>query len=260
MGLALPSPGTSPVSGKFTNWTWDASDAPRPVSVGPGGKFAPQYSPDGSRLAYVVDFDGGENFHIFIQDCTAGQPRDLTPDVDFAIQSNFCWSPDGTQIAFLSNQSGCFSTYVMPASGGEARLLLDNGFPAGTVRWSPDGCWLAVMSDAKGQDCAIFIIPLDGSEAFPVVSQGEPINAHNPAWSPDSKKLAFHSDLPNGFHQIGIFEVNTQKITWLTDGDANCRAPAWSKGWHAIDIYPRAGYFRRSHGPRTRWRGARLPG
>ena len=58
------------VTGQWEIYELDlnASNAPRPVSVGPGGKFAPQYSPDGSHLAYVVDFDGGENFHIFIQD------------------------------------------------------------------------------------------------------------------------------------------------------------------------------------------------
>ncbi len=165
--------------------------SPKGVSVGPGGKFAPRYSPDGSRLAYVVDFDGGENFHIFIHDQNTGQHFDLTPDIDFAIQPNFCWSPDGTQIAFLSNKSGCFSTYVMPASGGEARLLLDNGYPAGTVSWSPDGRWLAVMSDAEGQDCALFIIPLEGGEPFPITDENDLLNAYNPAWSPDRNKIGF---------------------------------------------------------------------
>ena len=222
----------------------DASDEPRPVSVGPGGKFAPRYSPDGSRLAYVVDFDGGENFHIFVQECHAarasaagtGEPRllgrnisELTPNIDFAIQRNFCWSPDGTQITFLSNRSGCFSTYVMPASGGEASLLLDNGFPAWDVTWSPDGCHLAVMCEATGQDFNIYTIPLDGSEPFPIADENGPINAHNPAWSPDSGKLAFHSDTRNGFHQIGIFDIPSRQISWLTDGSANCRTPSWSK-------------------------------
>jgi dipeptidyl aminopeptidase/acylaminoacyl peptidase len=233
------------------------SGDPRPASVGPGGKFAPRYSPDGSCLAYVVDFNGGEIYHIFVQECCAGdrspgrsifdargmtlrsgeaslqgerfgEPNDLTPGIDFAIQPNFCWSPDGAQIAFLSNRSGCFSTYVMPASGGESRLLHDNGFPARTVRWSPDGRWLAVMSNAEGQDCAIFIIPLNGGEPFHIADEHGQINAHAPSWSSDSKKLAFCSDAPNGFHQIGIFDLNSKKISWLTDGEANCRDPGWS--------------------------------
>jgi dipeptidyl aminopeptidase/acylaminoacyl peptidase len=236
----------------------NASDEPQPVSVGPGGKFSPRYSPDGSRLAYAVDFDGGENFHIFVKECHAeprslgrsisdsaietlrsgealpqgdiiGEAYDLNPDIDFAIQPRFCWSPGGTHIAFLSNQSGCFSAYIMPASGGEATLLFDNGFPAWAVTWSPDGCYLAVMCEASGQDYNVYLIPLDGSESFPIEDKNGPINAHNPSWSPDSTKLAFHSNTRNGFHQIAIFDTASRQISWQTNGEADCCTPSWSK-------------------------------
>jgi Tol biopolymer transport system component len=36
------------------------SAPPRPITAGPGAKFAPRWSPDGRRLAYAVDLDGGE--------------------------------------------------------------------------------------------------------------------------------------------------------------------------------------------------------
>ena len=134
------------ITGRWEIYELDlnAPGGSRLVSVGPGGKFAPRYSPDGSHLAYVVDFDGGENFHIFVRnhhtessDSLPGElPIDLTPNINFAIQPSYCWSPDGTQIAFLADQSGCFDTYIMPASGGEARLVFTNGFPAASVTWS----------------------------------------------------------------------------------------------------------------------------
>ena len=38
------------------------SSSPQLATRHPGGKFSPKYSPDGSKLAYVVDFDGGESF------------------------------------------------------------------------------------------------------------------------------------------------------------------------------------------------------
>ena len=213
--------------------------SPKMVSMGPGGKFAPKYSPDGSRLAYSVDFDGGENFHIFVHNRITGQYHDLTPSIYYAIQSNFCWSPDGTQLAFLGDQSGCFDTYIMSASGGDQRLLLANGFPAWNVRWSPDAHYLAVMSEGTGQDYGVYIVPLDGSQLFSISDENGQINALNPAWSPDGTKLAFHSDIVNGFHQIGIFDLSTKKVSWLTAGEANCRAPAWSKDGKKL-VYIRA--------------------
>jgi len=221
----------SNASGQWEIYELDifASPPPRLASAGTGGKFAPKYSPDGTRLAYMVDFDGGENFHIFVQDRANPKPRDLTPNIDFAIQPNICWSPDGEQIAFLADKTGCFGAYIMPSNGGEARLLLENGFPAWDVTWSPNGGHLAVMSEGSGQEYFTFIIPLDGSKVFSISIDGNSINAHNPAWSPDGTKLAFHSDISNGFHQIGLFYLSTRTITWLTDGIANCRAPHWSK-------------------------------
>jgi dipeptidyl aminopeptidase/acylaminoacyl peptidase len=226
----------------------EAPDEPRLASVGPGGKFAPKYSPGGSRLAYAVDFDGGENFHIFVQECHPEQSegsspgngkilrfaqndktKDLTPDIDFAIQPHFCWAPGGDYIAFLSNQTGCFSAYIKHVSGGETVLLLDNGFPAESVTWSPDGCYLAVMSEALGQDYGVHIVPVDGSQPFFIADANVQINACNPSWSPDSTKLAFHSDVCNGFHQIGVFDIHQRKVSWLTDEERNCRAPSWSK-------------------------------
>jgi TolB protein len=39
----------------------DSGDS-RQLTESAGAKFSPHYSPDGSQLAYVVDFDGGENF------------------------------------------------------------------------------------------------------------------------------------------------------------------------------------------------------
>ena len=194
-----------------------------------GAKFAPKYSPDGFRLAYVVDFDGGENFHLFIHDCETGAQTDLTPDIDYALQPNFCWSPDGTEIAFISNQSGNFDAYVMPSTGGAARRVLAINRPCLDVHWSPNGNWLVVTFESKGQDYAIHLVSMNGGKSFPLADGNGTLNAHNPSWSPDSTKLAFHSDASNGWHQIGILDLSSCEITWLTNDKANYRSPTWSK-------------------------------
>ena len=194
-----------------------------------GAKFAPKYSPDGSRLAYAVDFDGSENFHIFVNNFETGTHTDLTPDIIHALQANFCWSPDGTQIAFISNQSGNFDAYVMPSTGGPARCVLAIKRPCWDVRWSPDGCWLAVTFESKGQDYGVYLVSMENNESFALADENGPLNAHNPSWSPDSIKLAFHSDDPNGWHQIGIYDLPSREITWITDEAANHRTPFWSK-------------------------------
>jgi Tol biopolymer transport system component len=80
----------------------DTSPAARLVTVGIGGKFNPRYSPDGTRLAYVLDMDGSESCHLVVINLATNQYEDLTPDISYALQPNFCWSPDGHQLALLS--------------------------------------------------------------------------------------------------------------------------------------------------------------
>ena len=186
-----------------------------------GGKFNPRYSPDGTSLAYALDIDGSESYHLVVFNLAARQYKDLTPNISHALQPNFCWSPDGQQLAFLSDEHGQFSVYIISSSGGDARLILDTGHPAWEVEWSPDGKHLAVCCEMHGQDYGIFIINLE-SRAVTELD----INASEPKWSPDGTKLIFHSDL-NGFFDIAIYDLASRKINWLTRSDGDSQSPVF---------------------------------
>src|SRR5213080_4353390 len=111
------------------------------------GAGEPRLSPDGTTVAYSVwgvdkernDYSGA----IWLspvdgsrapRQFTAGIKRDGTPR----------WSPDGTQIAFISNrdrEQG--QLYVMPVAGGEPRRLTDFKESVQEVAWSPNSSTLA---------------------------------------------------------------------------------------------------------------------
>jgi dipeptidyl aminopeptidase/acylaminoacyl peptidase len=200
---------------------------PRLISRGPGGKFHPRYSPDGSQIAFVVDFNGSEDFHILLHDLATAKQTELSPGISDTIQACFAWSPDGKQIAYISDQSGQFNVYVMSIADGEAHQVLDAGYPAWKVAWSPDGRWLAVSVEASGIDFGTFIVPAGGGEAQRIEDQDGSIDAGQAAWSPDSQRLAFSSDT-HGYNNIGIYEIATHQITWLTEGEGEKQFPAWS--------------------------------
>ena len=96
---------------------------------------------------WCVHLDNGE-----IRQLTYGANSDTSP----------AWSPDGKQIAFLSNRSGIKQIFLLPADGGEARPLTDlkQGVDGRPV-WSPDGETIAFTAPLDTE-------PIDPMEPYRV--------------------------------------------------------------------------------------------
>jgi dipeptidyl aminopeptidase/acylaminoacyl peptidase len=110
-----------------------------------------QFSPDGSRLAFVVtEPPKGERRarHIWIYDKPSGSIRQFTYSAK--TESSPRWSPDGKQLAFLSNRDEEQQLYVMRADGGEASALTKGKRGVQSFAWSPDGKQISYLApDAK---------------------------------------------------------------------------------------------------------------
>ena len=113
----------------------------------------PQFSPDGSHLAFVVsDPLKGEKRtqHIWVYDVAADRVRELT----FSQKSESFprWSPDGKRLAFLSNRGEEQQIYVLRMNGGEASPVTKAKAAVSAFAWSPDGQTIAYLSpDPKSE-------------------------------------------------------------------------------------------------------------
>ena len=110
-----------------------------------------QFSPDGSRLAFIVsEPPKGERRarHIWLYDKQSGSIREITYSAKTEISPR--WSPDGKQLAFLSNRDDDQQIYVMRADGGEATPLTKGKRSVQSFAWSPDGKQISFLApDAK---------------------------------------------------------------------------------------------------------------
>ncbi len=120
-------------------------------------------------------------------------------------------SPDGQRVAYVTTTiDGAKHEYrsaiwVAPVDGDEAQRFTSGTANASSPVWSPDGRWLAFVSEreseATGKDAKkqgkdkpqIWLLPLNGGEARQLTFMEH--GASSPVWSPDSKRLIFSAEV-----------------------------------------------------------------
>jgi dipeptidyl aminopeptidase/acylaminoacyl peptidase len=138
--------------------------------------------------------------------------RSITIEDLYAIQflSRPRISPDGRRVAFVvttideGKHEYRSSIWVAPSDGGEATRFIGGTANAHSPCWSPDGRWLAFITDREGELLSkdtqeqkkqgkgkgqIWLIPSEGGEAHQLTFM--PHGVSNPSWSPDSKRMGF---------------------------------------------------------------------
>jgi Tol biopolymer transport system component len=147
---------------------------------------------DGTKIAYHGS--SIEQYDIFVVDAAGGTPVDVTNTA--ANEASASWSPDGTQLAFMSDRDGNEEVYRQNADGiGAATRLTNEPGRDADPDWSPDGQKIAFFSERPGSSCCgtVWTInALDGSD--PVNLTNGSIFDADPSWSPDGSRIAFVRD------------------------------------------------------------------
>jgi len=161
-------------------------------------EYAPAWTPDGARLAYVSYRDG--NGEIYVMNADGSAPRRLTRHRGEDLSP--AWSPDGTQIAFVSNRTGEFEIYLMRADGkGVRRLtrLARRGYGTFSPAWAPDGSSLVFSAAGRTpENPELYSIRPNGTGLERLTfTEGDSETLGDdgfPSWSPDGKTIVFTSN------------------------------------------------------------------
>jgi Tol biopolymer transport system component len=158
------------------------------IAVSSFREVAPQYSPDGKRLAFHSNRGG--SVQVWLSDADGSRAVQLTSMDPRATTGSPRWSPDGKSIVFDSNAGGGYHLYIVSADGGQPRALTSGSNRNFTGWFSADGRWIYFSSDRSGP-LEVWRLPPSGGTPEQVTHVG---SVSAPALSPDGRWLYYVKD------------------------------------------------------------------
>jgi serine/threonine-protein kinase len=152
-----------------------------------GANVEPIWTPDGKRVTFTSDRSGGA-MALFEKAVDGnGDPVLLHQPAGRNAPFAGSWSPDGEVLAFYERSAkGVRDIWLLPR-GGEPIAILNTPANEHSPMFSPDGRWLAYVSDTTGQE-EVYVRDREGSGPPWQVSQG---GGREPLWSPEGRELFY---------------------------------------------------------------------
>ncbi len=188
--------------------------------------LTPAYSPDGTKLVFGMWVGGGSELYEYdvsryccLQRLTQTTRVDMYPS----------FSPDGKQLAFMSDRLGQPGIFIMPADGGQPTALSpfvygEPGFYT-SPDWSPTNSYVAFHGRSIGGRFQIMVADASrpGATVQQLTSEGR---NEDPSWAPDGRHIVFSGMRGTG---VGLYVIDsvTGRIRPLVLG-RRYRVPAWS--------------------------------
>ena len=226
----------SNMSGRNNLWLVPAEGGwPVQLTVSDQRQASPAWSPDGKWIAYQSDYDGDEQWDIFLVSPKTGKVVNLTSTREIA-ETDPTWSPDSRYLAYLvkPKTSAAHEIDVYDMVLREVKHIT-TGTPQdkGNANpiWSKDGKYIVYSQEqAKGTDSNVFIADVaTGKSTLLTPHDGEQryeANDFSSTGMKDAETALVTSNAGNGYDNIGLLNVGMkgaekgyfvpEKIKWLT--------------------------------------------
>ena len=205
---------------------------PHRLTLMKGNQLMPAISRQRDKVAFISDITGNPDLFILpfnSETGETGKPYQIF-STHLATQGSPTFSPDGSQIAFVSNKDGSPRIYVMnvPSPGTslkniKASILTKRNKESSAPAWSPDGTKIAYCAVTQGVR-QIWVYDFVSREERQI-TQG-PGNKENPTWAPNSLHLLFNSS-DAGSCNLYMINLHQPEATQITFGPGEKRFPSW---------------------------------
>lgn len=206
----------------------------RPVTSAEQGTTTYEWSPDGKHVAYlapdptpeeeerskkdksfVIEVDRNERPpRVWVQDLAGGPARALTPGNQYV--AALAWSPDADNIAYAASAMGGFNSqfhtriFVVAATGGEPRPVVEREGMNTSPQYSPDGSWIGFISTEGVAEMVstwgLSVAPSSGGPGIRNLSKETGNWVGEFAWAPDSRSIFLVPNEGTAQRGAGMFE------------------------------------------------------
>jgi dipeptidyl aminopeptidase/acylaminoacyl peptidase len=219
---------------EYTSNIWvvhTAGGPPRRFTAGLRRDYGPRWSLDGMRLAFFSDRESKGKSQLYVMPSDGGEAVKITDLENGVTGAGPVWSPDGSRLAFIARVGGWrepkeekergksqparvittakykfdgegfihdrpTQVFVVRADGGEPLQVTHGDVPAAWPGWSPDGQFIAFVSDRRpnwDEDWAtatdLFIVSAAGGDPVQLTDTAGPI--WQPLFSPDGRTIVY---------------------------------------------------------------------
>ncbi len=179
------------------------------------------FSRDGRKIAYSMSEADGSS-QLWLADRDGSGARKLTDG--FALNTSPSFSPDGKQLAFVSNRAGNPQIYIMGVEGGAAKRITFQGNYNQTPDWSPRGDLIAFTARDERNVFDIFTVNPTTNEIVRLTQdQG---NNEEPSFSPNGRLLIF-SSTRTGKSQLFVMSADGNAQRQITREAVDSFTPVW---------------------------------
>jgi dipeptidyl aminopeptidase/acylaminoacyl peptidase len=214
---------TSDMSGRSNLWKVRASGGwPIQLTQSDDRQYGAVWSPDGKWIVYQQDRAGDELWDLYAIPSEGGEPQNLTNTPAIREQDPH-WSHDGRTIAFAykPKDGSQYDIALLDWATRKVRKLTNEqqpGYSWSVVAWSSnDQVIYAGRVNPPFTDADVYRIDVATGKLENLTSHHGTIRYLASSLSPDGGTLLLSSDAKGGYMNIGLLEVATKQLTWVTD-------------------------------------------
>ncbi len=245
-------PATRPATATLTRAPTDTSPAAAEVSPTSVATLTPEPTATPSptpplivarsvpSIVYQSREPGDSRWYVHVMN-NDGSDRVRLAEGQSGFLSAPSWSPDGSQLTFVSEAAGNPDIWVVDLDGSNAINLTQEESKDHSPAWSPDGAWIAFASLRDSRYWELYAMRPDGSDVQRL-TWWEDASDLSPSWSPDGTRLAFASKR-DGNWEIYTMDRDGGNLARLTNDPADDTNPAWAPdGSRIAFVSTRDGY------------------